>query len=110
MVANVPETHNRLLTREIAVKNFTELFVTPRPATADTANRSLSVIYPKVVLPQRIYEALPATYMSVGTLFILGAIYIGVGHGPVVGYFAVGLACMFAGVAVAGIRRRERSR
>lgn len=92
------------------MKNYAESFITQRPAPADTASRSLGVIFPNVFLPKKIYEALPAAYMSVGTVFVLGAVYIGIGHGPVLAYLAVGLSCLFAGVAVAGIRRSKRSR
>ena len=61
-------------------------------------------------LPKKLYEALPAAYISVGTLFILGAVYIGIDYRPMVGYLAVGLSCILAGVTVIGIRRNERSR
>ncbi len=77
---------------------------------ADTAKRSPSKTYASIFLPKNIYEALPAAYVSAGTLLILGAAYIGIGHGPmVVGYLAVGLSCILAGVTVTSIRRRERS-
>ena len=72
---------------------------------ADTAKRSPSNVF----LPEKIYEALPAAYLSIGTLLILGAAYIGIGHGPMIGYSAVGLSCILAGVSVSSIRRRERS-
>lgn len=73
---------------------------------ADRAKRSPSTIF----LPARIYEALPAAYVSVGMMFIIGAVYIGIGHAPMIGYLAVGLSCILAGVTVNNIRRRERSR
>ncbi len=60
-------------------------------------------------LPKKIYEALPAAYISTGTLFILGAAYIGFGHWTMTGYLAVGLSCVFAGLTVNSIRRRQRS-
>ena len=75
-------------------------------SVADTAKRSPSSIF----LPAKIYEALPATYVSLGMLFIIGAVYIGIGHAPMIGYLAVGLSCILAGVTVNSIRRRERSR
>lgn len=76
---------------------------------ADTAKRSPSKTYGNLFLPKNIYEALPAAYVSAGTLLILGAAYIGIGHEPMVGYLAVGLSCILAGVTVTSIRRRERS-
>ena len=60
-------------------------------------------------LPKKIYEALPAAYISTGTLFILGAAYIGFGHWTMTGYLAVGLSCVYAGLTVSSIRRRQRS-
>lgn len=59
-------------------------------------------------LPTKIYEALPAIYMAIGALLILGAAYIG--NGPMLSYFAVGLSCVFAGVLVTSIRHKARSR
>ena len=61
-------------------------------------------------LPEKIYEALPATYVMVGSSLVLGAAYIGIDQSLMVGYLAVGLSCILAGVMVAGIRRRERSK
>ena len=90
--------------------DHTEAFATLEDSIADTAKRFPSNIYPNIFLPEKIYEALPAAYISVGTLFVLGAVYIGLGHGPMVGYLAVGLSCIFAGVTVNSTRRRERSR
>lgn len=76
----------------------------------DTATRYSSSIFIDLFLPRKIYEALPAAYIALGTLFITGASYIGIDHGPMVGYLAVGLSCILAGVTVHGIRRRERSK
>ena len=90
--------------------DHTDPLATFEHTIADSGKRFPSNIESNVLLPEKIYEALPAAYISVGTLFILGAIYIGIGHGPMVGYLAVGLSCIFAGVTVNGIRRRERSR
>jgi len=92
------------------VNERTDPLATLEHPIADTAKRFPSNIYPNIFLPGKIYAALPAAYISVGTLFILGAVYIGIGHGPTVGYLAVGLSCIFAGVTVNSIRRRERSR
>ena len=75
----------------------------------DTAKRFPRNIYANMFLPKKIYEALPVAYIAVGTSFILGAVYIGIDHRPMVGYLAVGLLCIFAGAVVNGIRRRERS-
>lgn len=74
-------------------------------ASAETANR-----FPSIFLPNKIYEALPAAYILIGTLFILGVAYIGIDHGLMGGYLAVGLSCILAGVSVNTIRRKERSR
>ena len=79
-------------------------------SVGDAANRFPGSISANMFLPKRIYEALPAAYISVGTLFILGAVYIGIGYRPMVGYLAVGLSCIIAGVTVNSISRRERSR
>ena len=108
--AILPEDQNRLPRRDIFVHDHTDPFATLEHSIADSAKRFPSNINPNILLPEKIYEALPAAYISVGTLFILGAIYIGIGHGPMVGYLAVGLSCILAGVTVNSIRRRERSR
>lgn len=60
-----------------------------------------------IYLPTRIYEALPAAYVSVGMLFVLGAVYLGVGHG--IGYLTVGLTSIFGGLRIHSIRQRARS-
>jgi hypothetical protein len=60
-------------------------------------------------LPKKIYEALPATYVTIGTSLILGALYVGIAHSLMIGYLAVGLSCITAGLMVSGIRRRERA-
>jgi hypothetical protein len=67
-------------------------------------------MYANMFLPKRIYEALPAVYISAGTLLILGAAYIDISYRPMVGYLAVGLSCIIAGATVNSIRRRERTR
>ena len=92
------------------MNDHTDPFATLEHSTADTARRFPSTSYPNIFLPKKIYEALPAAYISVGTLFILGAVYIGIGYGPMLGYLAVGLSCILAGATVNSIRRRERSR
>ena len=92
------------------MNDSTEPLAAPERSMADTAKRFPGSIYPNILLPKRIYEALPAAYISLGALFILGAVYIGIGHRPMVGYLAVGLSCILAGVTVNSIRRRARSK
>lgn len=75
-----------------------------RPAAHDYPRR------PNIYLPKRIYEALPAAYASIGMLFILGAIYIGIGRWLTTVYLAVGVSCIVAGFAVNSIRHRERTK
>lgn len=65
--------------------------------------------WPHMFLPKRLYEALPAIYIAIGVLLILGSTYIGLGHGPGLGYFAIGLASLCAGAIVTCIRHRARS-
>lgn len=67
-------------------------------------------LFPSVYLPKALYEALPAAYVSVGLLFVAGAIYLGFGYGFAVGYMAVGLTCILGGLTVSSIRRAERSK
>ena len=76
----------------------------------DTDRFSETSVYDSIFLPAKLYEALPATYISVGTLFILGASYIGLDHLPMVGYLTVGASCVLAGLTVGIIRRKERSK
>ncbi len=92
------------------MRDHTDPIATLEHSVADTARRLPSNIYPKIYLPKKIYEALPAAYVSVGTLFILGAAYIGIDHGAMISYLAVGVSCILAGVTVNIVRRRERSR
>lgn len=92
------------------MKDYTDPYAALGPSAADTAKRFPSNIYPNIFLPKMIYEALPAAYISVGMLFIIGAVYIGSGHGPMLGYPAVGLLCIFGGLTLNIIRRRERSK
>ena len=61
-------------------------------------------------IPAKTYEALPAIYLTVGALNILGAMYIGASHGLMPGYVMLGLSCMIAGVLVRNIRSNARSR
>ena len=61
-------------------------------------------------IPVKTYEALPALYLTVGALIILGALYIGASHGLMPGYMLLGLSCVIAGVLVRNIRHNARSR
>ena len=60
-------------------------------------------------IPTKIYEALPATYITIGALNIVGAMYIGISQGLMPGYATVGLSCMIAGILVRSIRRNARA-
>lgn len=60
-------------------------------------------------IPTKIYEALPAIYFAVGVAFIGGALYLGVSHGPGIGYLIVGSLCIGAGVVVSSFRQRARN-
>ena len=88
----------------------TDPIATLEHPVADAAERVTSSIFSNIFLPEKVYEALPAGYISVGSLFIVGAAYIGIGQASMVGYLAVGLSCIFAGVTVNSIRRSKRSR
>ena len=92
------------------MNDYTESISTLEHSRMDMTRRFPNTIYPNIFLPKKIYEALPAGYISVGTLFILGAVYVGIGHGPMVGYLAVGVSCILAGVTVFSMRRKGRSR
>lgn len=59
-------------------------------------------------LPTPIYERLPIFWIVLGLLFIAGGLYIGLEFSPALGYITVGIACFFAGIAVAGIRAKYR--
>jgi len=60
-------------------------------------------------LPTRLYESLPALYLAIGALFLLGASYIGLGHGLMSAYVALGSTCLIAGTYVTYLRRKARS-
>ena len=92
------------------MNNSTAPIATVEHSSSAPAKRRRNHSYPKMYLPSRIYEALPAAYISVGTLLVLGAAYIGIGDGLMVGYMAVGMSCIFAGLTVSSIRHRERSK
>jgi len=86
------------------VNEFTDTIAAYGPAAANSATRGRGR---SIYLPTRIYEALPAAYVSVGMLFVLGAVYLGVGHG--IGYLAVGLTSIYGGLRIHAIRQRARS-
>lgn len=63
-------------------------------------------------LPKPIYEALPAAYVVTGILFILGAGYLGLGHGAAPAYAAIGVVAVGSGLYVQARRfqaRRQQS-
>ena len=105
----LPVDQNRLLRRDFFVNESNDPFGALEPSIRDTADRFPTDIYANIFLPKKIYEALPVTYVTVGVLLILGAVYIGIGYRPMFGYLAVGLSCIAAGVTVTCIRRRGRS-
>jgi hypothetical protein len=51
-------------------------------------------------LPEPIYEALPYLYLSIGTTFLGGAIYIGIGHMATPYYFGLGILSILAGIVI----------
>ena len=61
-------------------------------------------------LPEKLYESLPAFYVTLGALFLAGALYVGIDHWLMAGYLAIGVLCVALGTAVASIRRRARTR
>lgn len=60
-------------------------------------------------LPTKIYESLPVFYVTIGALILYCAFYIGVSHGLMPGYTALGLSCMIGGMFVSYIRQKARS-
>lgn len=76
---------------------------------SDTMATTAQALPGHIYLPEKIYEALPAAYVSIGGLFILGSAYIGFSHWTMVGYLAMGLTCVFGGANVYLIRRKKRS-
>ena len=55
------------------------------------------------------YESLPVLYVTVGTLLLLGALYIGVDRELTLGYMALGSSCVGGGMFVTYIRHKARS-
>ena len=60
-------------------------------------------------LPTRLYEALPALYVSTGLSIMVCAAYIGVGSGLMLGYLASGSGCVMGGIYVRWMRDSARS-
>ena len=76
---------------------------------SDTIATTARAVPGYVYLPKAIYEAIPTAYVSMGSLFILGAAYIGFSHWTMIGYLAMGLTCVFGGVNIYRIRHKARS-
>ena len=76
---------------------------------SDTISTTAQALPGHIFLPEKIYEALPTAYVSIGGFFILGSAYIGFSNWTMVGYLAMGLTCVFGGVNVYRIRRKVRS-
>ena len=87
------------------MNDYSDTVAALEPSMTETARAFPGHIY----LPKWLYEALPAVYVSTGSLFILGAAYIGFSHWTMVGYLAMGLTCVFGGVNIYRIRRKVRS-
>ena len=60
-------------------------------------------------LPKPIYEALPAIYVVIGAIFLLGAGYLSFSHPASVAYAALGIACILTGIFVRQLRRKARA-
>ncbi len=91
------------------MKDYTEPFAANERPAASTAKNEAGSIFPSVFLPKMVYEAIPAAYVSMGALFVLGATYIGLDYTPMFSYLAVGMSCIVAGATVSTVRRKERS-
>jgi hypothetical protein len=51
-------------------------------------------------LPEPVYESLPYVYLAIGTAFMGGAIYLGIGHAPAAYYVGLGIFSLLAGVVI----------
>ena len=60
-------------------------------------------------LPKSIYEALPAIYMAIGVVFLVGAGYLGFSHPASLAYAGVGIVCVLTGVFIRELRHEARS-
>jgi hypothetical protein len=61
-------------------------------------------------LPKPIYEALPAIYMVIGVIFLLGAVYLGFSHPAAIAYAGIGVVCALTGVFIRELRQEARER
>ena len=60
-------------------------------------------------IPEKVYEALPAIYFAIGALLTGGSVYVGLDHGPALGYLILGSMSIGAGVVVRNVRLRARA-
>lgn len=60
-------------------------------------------------LPSKLYESLPVLYMAVGALLLTGSIYIGINHGAMPAYVALGVSSILGGLFLTFVRYRARS-
>lgn len=60
-------------------------------------------------IPTRLYEALPAIYITTGVSIMLGALYIGIDFRLMQGYLLLGSGCVMAGILVKTMRSNARS-
>ncbi len=60
-------------------------------------------------LPKSIYEALPAIYMVIGVVFLVGAGYLGFSHPASLAYAGVGIVCILTGVFIRELRHEARN-
>ena len=60
-------------------------------------------------IPTKLYEALPALYVTIGVSITLGAVYIGISDETMLGYLILGAACVMAGIFVKSLRSKARS-
>lgn len=60
-------------------------------------------------IPTKLYEALPAIYVTTGVSITLGAVYIGISDEMMLGYLILGAACVMAGIFIKSLRSNARS-
>ena len=58
---------------------------------------------------EKVHKILPALCIASGTILVVGAAYIGIGHTFTLGYATVGLTCLMAGTFMAAVRRKPRA-
>ena len=61
-------------------------------------------------LPRKLYESLPALYVAIGAMLLVGTLYVGIDHWIMLGYLALGALCVALGVVVIAIRRKARAK